>query len=89
MEKQILNKPEIKKRLKSDFLFIPLTVDDRRLLADEKHISLAEDCKYYGSSSDIIRIGDINVHLQIYCSQSGSQPYFYAFNASSELNDIG
>jgi len=89
MEQQVLNNPKIYKRLKSDFLFIPLTSDDRTLLPEDKYLMFREDCDYFDSKREIKWISIVNVNLQLHLLQAGSQPYFYAFDVNSDLGTSG
>ena len=88
MGKQILDNADINERLQRDFLFIPLSADDRALLPEEKQIPISDDCNNYGSKRILKRVSALNVNLQIYLTKTGSQPVFYAFDSSTELGTI-
>jgi thiol:disulfide interchange protein DsbD len=70
MEKQILNDSEVLTKLHDNFIFIPLSVDDRTPLPKNQWqvSTLRRDT--------LKQIGNINSELQIEISQTGSQPYF-------------
>ena len=84
MEEEVLTHPTIDKRLREEFLFIPLSVDERERLPHNSFIRLSEACKI-GNTKTIQTIGTLNSHLQITLSRSGSQAYFYAFNTKQPL----
>lgn len=88
VEKEVLTDSSIDKRLREEFLFIPLSVDERERLPHNSSIRLSEDCQI-GSVKTIQKIGTLNSHLQTTLSRSGSQPYFYAFNTKEPLGSSG
>lgn len=70
MEEQILNDTEILTRIHDNFIFIPLSVDNRTELPKNQWQKSKRRGAYLKT------IGDINSELQIEISQTGSQPYF-------------
>ena len=88
MEEEVLMDSPIDKRLREEFLFIPLSVDEREQLPHNSSIRLSEDCQI-GTVKTIQKIGTLNSHLQTTLSRSGSQPYFYAFNTKQSLGSSG
>jgi len=89
IEEQVLNQIKISERLKQDYIFIPLSIDDRTKLSKDQKILLSEDCHFYGTGGELDRIGKVNSYLQSALSKTGSQPYFYAFDSNGELGGCG
>ena len=89
IEEQVLNNTEISERLKREYIFISLTVDDRTKLQEGQAVLLSNECYSYGTNRKLDRIGKINSFLQSAFSETGSQPYFYAFDSNTELGGSG
>lgn len=70
MEERVLSDIEIANKIQNDFLFIPLTVDDKTKLPKNQWVK----SKITGKNME--EIGTRNNELQILLSQSGTQPYF-------------
>jgi len=79
MEENILSLKTIDKKLREEFIFIPLYVDDATKLPEEQWI------KHPRRKRMIKTVGTKNNYLQIEISQTGSQPQFTALDSNKNV----
>jgi thioredoxin-related protein len=79
MEEQVLNDNDVIAEIQGDFIFIPLSVDDRSKLPKNKWLKSKLTGEY------LTEIGSRNNELQIETTQSGTQPYFAIINENKDI----
>lgn len=78
MEALVFNDDQVYQRLKNDFLFVSLYVDDRAPLSSEEQI------KYSSNDKKIKTVGNKNAQLQLEKFKTNSQPFFVIIDSEGK-----
>jgi thioredoxin-related protein len=83
LEQSVLLEPEIMERLKNDFIFVQLYVDDRTELpeSEQKEITIGERTRMQKT------LGDKYMYYQVQRFDVMSQPYLVILNSDNEIID--